>query len=89
MRSTLLLAVLMLLLLGVVFARDRLKLAFRVGIVLYLVLMVFRFLVFGRSDWENADEVVGLLAVFGLIWLAGWLITGAILRQRRVTRTEE
>ena len=89
MRSTLLLAVLMLLLLGVVFARDRLKLAFRVGIVLYLVLMVFRFLVFGRSDWENVDDVVGLLAVFGLIWLAGWLITGAILRQRRVTRTEE
>ena len=89
MRSTLLLAVLMLLLLGVVFARDRLKLAFRVGIVLYLLLMVFRFLVFGRSDWENVDDVVGLLAVFGLIWLAGWLITGAILRQRRVTRTEE
>ena len=89
MRSTLLLAVLMLLLLGVVFARDRLKLAFRVGIVLYLVLMVFRFLVFGRSDWENVDDVVGLLTVFGLIWLAGWLITGAILRQRRVTRTEK
>ena len=89
MRSTLLLAVLMLLLLGVVFARDRLKLAFRVGIVLYLVLMVFRFLVFGRSDWENVDDVVGLLAVFGLIWLAGWLITGAILRQSRDTRTEE
>ena len=89
MRSTLLLAVLMLLLLGVVFARDRLKLAFRVGIVLYLMLMVFRFLVFGRSDLENVDDVVGLLAVFGLIWLAGWLITGAILRQRRVTRSEE
>ena len=82
MRSTLFLSVAILLALGVLFARDRLKLAFKVGAVLYAVLLAVRFAIFGRTDADNLIDLLTVLAIFGLIWLAAWAATTAILRHR-------
>ena len=82
MRS-LLFALAILLALGAVFARDRLKLAFRVGAALYAVVLVFRFFVFSRADPDNLLDLASVLAVFALFWLAAWGLTTAILRHRK------
>jgi hypothetical protein len=80
---SLLFAVAILLALGVIFARERVKLAFQVGAALYGVLLVFRFLVFSRTDPENLQDLAAVLLVFGLFWLTAWGLTQAILRYRK------
>jgi len=80
---SLLFAVAILLALGVIFARERVKLAFQVGAVLYGVILVFRFLVFSRTDPENLQDMAAVLVIFGLFWLAAWGLTQAILRYRK------
>ena len=83
---TLLFTVAILLALGVLFARERLKLAFQVGAVLYGVVLVFRFFLFSRTDPENLADLASVLAIFGLFWLAAWGLTMGILRYRRRAR---
>jgi hypothetical protein len=88
MRS-LLFTVAILLALGVIFARDRLKLAFQVGAALYAVVLVFRFFLFSRTDPENLLDLASVLVVFALFWLAAWGLTTAILRYRRRATSDE
>ncbi len=87
MRSSLLLAVAILLGLGVLFARDRIRRAFQIGAMLYAIVLVFRFVMFGRLESDNMGDLLLVLSIFGLIWLAGWLITAAILRHRARSRS--
>jgi hypothetical protein len=82
MRNTLFLAVGILLALGIFFARDRVKQAFQVGAVLYAVVLVFRFLVFGIGDPDNFLDLVVVFGIFFLVWLAAWAGTRALLRYR-------
>jgi peptidoglycan biosynthesis protein MviN/MurJ (putative lipid II flippase) len=82
MRSTLFLAVGILLVLGIFFARDRVKQAFQVGAVLYAVVLVFRFLLFGFGDPDNFLDVAVIFAAFFVVWLLAWGGTRAILRRR-------
>lgn len=83
MRSTLFFAVAILLTLGILFARERVKLAFQVGAALYAALMVARFFLFSSADPENLLDLVVIFGSFGLFWLAAWAATSAILRHRR------
>ena len=86
MRSTLFLAVAILLGLGLFFARDRVRVAFQVGAVLYAITLVIRFVIFGFGD---ADDVLAILTIAGfffLLWLAAWWATNAILRRRERSR---
>ncbi len=87
MRSGLLLAAAILLGLGILFARDRLKRAFQIGAFLYAALLVFRFAVFGRADADYVGDLLLVLSIFGLIWLVAWLVTTAILRHRARSRS--
>ena len=89
MRSTLFLAVAILLVLGMLFARDRVKLAFKVGAVLYAILLVFRFFVFSSTDPDNLFDLAVVLAIFALIWLAAWAATTAIQRRRNRAMSDE
>ena len=82
MRSALFVSIAILLALGVLFARERLKLAFRVGAALYAVLLVARFIMFGRTDSDSLLDLLTVMAIFCLIWLAAWVATNAILRAR-------
>lgn len=82
MRSTLFLAVGILLVLGIFFARDRVKRAFQIGAVLYAVVLVFRFLVFGVGDPDNMLDLVVIIGAFFVIWLIAWAGTQAVLRYR-------
>lgn len=82
MRNVIFLAVGILFVLGVFFARDRLKRAFQIGAVLYAVVLVARFLFFGMSDSDTLLDLVTLLALFFLVWLAAWGVTQLILRSR-------
>ena len=68
--------------LGIFFARDRAKQAFKVGAVLYAVVLVFRFLVFGFGDPDNFLDLLGVFAAFFVVWLVAWGGTQAILRYR-------
>ncbi len=86
MRSTLFLAVAILLGLGLFFARDRVRLAFQVGAVLYAITLVVRFLIFGFGDADDVPALLTIVAVFFLIWLAAWWATNAILRRRERSR---
>ena len=82
MRSTLFLAVGILLVLGIFFARDRVKRAFQIGAVLYAIVLVFRFLVFGVGDPDNMLDLVVIIGAFFVIWLIAWAGTQAVLRYR-------
>jgi hypothetical protein len=82
MRNTLVLALGILLALGIFFARDRVKQAFQIGAVLYGIVLVFRFMMFGLGDPDNFLDVVIIFAIFFLIWLAAWGGTQAVLRYR-------
>ncbi|HYU19980.1 MAG TPA: hypothetical protein VEQ11_14920 [Chloroflexota bacterium] len=82
MRSALFLTVAILLLLGILFARERVKLAFRVGAILYAIVLAFRFILFGRIDTDNLLDHVAVLAVFGAAWLAVWTATAAVVHYR-------
>jgi hypothetical protein len=82
MRSTLFLALGILIALGMYFARDRVKRAFQIGAVLYAIMLVFRFLVFGFGDPDNFLDVVMIFAAFFLVWLIAWGGTRAVLRYR-------
>ena len=83
MKSTLLFAVGILLVIGILFARERLKLAFKVGSILYLGLLIVRFAIFARADPDNLVDLATILAVFGLVWLAAWGLTTLAVRYRR------
>ena len=82
MRNTLFLALGILLTLGIFFARDRVKQAFQVGAVLYAIVLVFRFLIFGLGDPENFLDIGIVFAAFFLVWLIAWGGTRAVLRYR-------
>jgi hypothetical protein len=82
MRSSIFLAAGILLVLGIFFARDRLKTAFQIGAVLYAIVLVFRFLVFGLGDPDNLLDILAIFAAFFLIWLIAWAGTRAVLRRR-------
>jgi hypothetical protein len=82
MRATLFLAVGILLALGIFFARDRVKRAFQIGGVLYAIVLVFRFLVFGMGDRDNFLDLLTVIAAFFLVWLIAWAGTRAVLAYR-------
>lgn len=86
MRNLLFLFAGVLLVLGIFFARDRLKRAFQLGAVLYAIVLIFRFLVFGIGDPDSFLDVLTLGAVFFLIWVVAWLGTQAILSYRQASR---
>jgi hypothetical protein len=86
MRSTIFLALAIMLGLGIFFARDRLRLAFQVGAVLYAITLVIRFAMFGIGDDDNLVVLLSAGAVFFLIWLGAWAGTNAILRRRERPR---
>jgi hypothetical protein len=80
--KTLFLVVAIMLALGVIFARNRLKLAFQLGAVLYAIVLVARLLVFGLGDRDNLLDLLSIVAIFFLIWVIAWFGTQAILRYR-------
>jgi len=82
MRNTLFLALGILLVLGIFFARDRVKRAFQIGAVLYAIILVFRFLVFGLGDPDNFLDLAVVFGLFFLVWLVAWAGTRAALRYR-------
>jgi hypothetical protein len=82
MRNAVLLAGFLLLLLGVIFARDRVKLAFKVGAVLYAISLVIRFLIFGYGDRDSLLDILTIGAVFFVIWLIARAIVEEVLRRR-------
>ncbi len=82
MRSTLFLAVGILLALGIFFARDRVKRAFQIGAGLDAIVLVFRFLVFGIGDPDNMLDLAAVIGSFFLIWVIAWVGTQAVLRYR-------
>lgn len=82
MRNNLLLALGILIVLGLFFARDRVKRAFQIGAVLYAIILVIRFLLFGFGDPDNFFDVVVIFAAFFLVWLIAWGGTQAVLRYR-------
>ena len=86
MRNAILLAGFLLLLLGVIFARDRVKIAFQIGAVLYAVSLVVRFLIFGFGDRDNLLDVLTIGAVFFVIWLIARAIVEEVLRRRERAR---
>lgn len=86
MRNTILLAGFLLLLLGVVFARDRVKRAFQIGAVLYAISLVLRFLVFGMGDRDSLLDLLTIGAVFFMIWLVANAIVETVLRRRERAR---
>ena len=86
MRSTIFMSVAILLALGLFFARDRVRIAFQVGAVLYAITLVGRFVMFGVGDDDNVVILLSVGAVFFLIWLAAWAGTNAILRRRERPR---
>ena len=82
MSKTLLLVVGILLVLGIIFARNRLKRAFQVGALLYGVVLVVRFVLFGLGDTDSFLDLLSVAFVFFLVWLAVWAGTQAVLRYR-------
>ena len=82
MRSLLFLFVAVLFGLGIYFARDRVKRALQLGAVLYAIVLVARFLVFGMSDSDTITDVLILVAIFFLVWVVAWAITQLVLRAR-------
>ena len=82
MRNLLFLAVAILFGLGIFFARDRLKRAFQIGAILYAVILVVRFLIFGVGDSDTFLDLLTLIAVFFLVWLVAWGATQLVLRAR-------
>jgi hypothetical protein len=83
MRNLLFLLVGVLIVFGIFFARDRVKRAFQIGAVLYAIVLVFRFLVFGIGDPDNFLDIVAVFAAFFLVWLIAWGGTQAVLRYRQ------
>lgn len=79
---TLLLVLGILLALGMIFARDRIKRAFQLGAALYAVVLVARLVLFGLGDSDNLLDLVTIGAIFFLVWLAAWAGTQAVLRYR-------
>jgi hypothetical protein len=82
MRQTLLLVVGIMLALGIIFARDRLKRAFQIGAALYAVVLVVRFVIFGLGDADNLLDLITVGGIFFLVWLVAWAATRFILNAR-------
>ena len=83
MRSTFFLVIGLLLVVGFLFARERLRLAFKIGSILYFGVLIFRFAVFTHADPDNLLDLATILAVFGALWLAAWGATTLVLRYRK------
>ena len=79
---TLLLVGGILLALGVIFARDRVKRAFQIGAALYGIFLIARLLLFGLGDRDNLLDLLSIGGIFFLVWLAAWGGTQAVLRYR-------
>jgi hypothetical protein len=86
MRNAIVLAGFLLLILGVFLARDRVRVAFQIGAVLYAVSLVIRFFIFGLGDRDNLLDLLTIFAVFFMIWLVARAIVEAVLRRRARTR---
>lgn len=82
MSKTLLLVVGIVLALGLIFARDRLKRAVQIGALLYGVVLVARFVIFGLGDADNLLDLLTVGFVFFLVWLVAWAGTRFALRAR-------
>jgi hypothetical protein len=80
--KTLLLIVAILLALGIIFAPNRLKRAFKLGAALYAIVLVVRLLVFGFGDRDNLTDLLTIGAIFFLVWLVAWGATQAVLWYR-------
>ena len=83
MRSALVLAGFLVLVLGIFLARDRLRLAFQVGAVLYVISVVVRFFIFGFGDRDDVLNVIIVAGVMLVIWLVTKAIVEAILERRK------
>jgi hypothetical protein len=83
MRKALLLAGFVVLILGIFFARDRLRLAFQIGAVLYVISIVARFFIFGFGDSDDLLNVIVVAGVLLVIWLIARAIVEAILERRK------
>jgi hypothetical protein len=83
MRSVLLLAGFVLLALGIFFARDRLRVAFQVGAVLYVISIVARFFIFGVGDHDDLLNAIVVVGILFIIWLVTKAIVEAILKRRK------
>jgi hypothetical protein len=83
MKASLFLAAGILLVLGIFFARDRLKRAFQIGAVLYAIVLVVRLVAYGSQDQDNLLDVLTVIGIFLLVWLAAWGGTQAVLRYRQ------
>lgn len=83
MRNLLLLLGFLLLAAGIYFARDRVRVAFQIGAVLYVISIVARFFIFGFGDSDNLLTVIIVAGVLLVIWLVARGIVEAILDQRR------
>jgi hypothetical protein len=86
MRNAIVFAGFLLLILGVFLARDRVRVAFQIGAVLYAVSLVVRFFIFGLGDPDNLLDLLTIFAVFFVIWLVARTIVEAIIRHRARTR---
>jgi hypothetical protein len=86
MRNALLLAGFLVLVIGMFVARDRLRVAFQVGAVLYAISVVARFFVFGFGDRDDLLNVIVVASVMLIIWLVTKGIVEAILERRRRNR---
>jgi len=82
---TLLLVLGVLIALGMIFARDRVKRAFQLGAALYAIVLVARLLLYGLGDNDNLFDLLTIVAVFFLIWAIAWAGTQAVLRYRERT----
>ena len=80
--KTLLLVVGIMLALGVVFARDRVKRAFQLGAAIYAVVLLARLVIFGLGDSDNLLDLATVGGVFFLLWVVAWAATQAVLRHR-------
>jgi hypothetical protein len=86
MRRVLLVAILVILVIGVFFAGDRLKRAFQIGAALYAISLVARFFIYGVGDRDSLLDILTIVAIFFVIWLIAKGIVEAILSRRERAR---
>ena len=83
MRNLLLLSGFVVLGLGIYFARDRVRVAFQVGAILYVISIVVRFFIFGFGDRDDLLNVIVVAGVLLVIWLVARGVVEAILERRK------
>jgi len=80
--KSLFLAVALLLALGVIFTRNRLKLAFQLLAVAYALVLMARMVIFGLDDADNFLDLITIGVAFLLVCLVAWVAIQAVLRYR-------